>query len=222
LEQIWDGTDRGLTEAPHIYKRNGYYYLTTAEGGTGYNHAVSMARSRSIFGPYEGHPKKHLMCAANAPDHPFQRTGHGQYVETHDGQHYHSFLMGRPIPGLDGGGRFCPLGRETGIERCVWGEDGWLYLEASGLLVRERLPGLADVAPEAPARIDCRFDSLPADFQWLRTPEPKRLFRSEGDLVLTGRESLGSWYEQSLVARRQEHLTYIAETVLAFEPDTYQ
>lgn len=142
LEQIWDGTDRGLTEAPHIFKRNGYYYLTTAEGGTGYNYAVSMARSRSIFGPYEGHPKKHLMCAANAPDHPVQRTGHGQYVETHDGQHYHSFLMGRPIPGLDGGGRFCPLGRETGIERCVWGEDGWLYLEASGLLVRERLPTL--------------------------------------------------------------------------------
>ena len=64
LERIWDGTDRGLTEAPHIFKRNGYYYLTTAEGGTGYDHAVSMARSRSLFGPYEDHPQKYLMCAA--------------------------------------------------------------------------------------------------------------------------------------------------------------
>ena len=222
LERIWDGTDRGLTEAPHIFKRNGYYYLTTAEGGTGYDHAVSMARSRSLFGPYEDHPQKHLMCAADAPDYPIQRTGHGQYVETHDGQHYHSFLMGRPISGLNGSGRFCPLGRETGIERCVWGDDDWLYLENGGVLVREELPGLTDVVPEAPARIEYRFDRLPDDFQWLRTPNPKRLFRCEGDLVLTGRESLGSWYEQSLVARRQEHHVYSAETVVIFEPDTYQ
>jgi xylan 1,4-beta-xylosidase len=60
------------------------------------------------------------------------------------------------------------------------------------------------------------------DFQWLRTPEPERLFRCDGDLVLTGRESLGSWFEQALVARRQEHHVYAAETVVDFAPDTYQ
>jgi xylan 1,4-beta-xylosidase len=90
------------------------------------------------------------MCAADAPDHPIQKTGHGQYVETHDGQFYHTFLMGRPIPGPDGTGRFCPLGRETGIERVVWGDDDWLYLEGGGMLVRTELPGLADVDPDPP------------------------------------------------------------------------
>ena len=79
---IYHGTDRGLTEGPHLFKRDGWYYLTVAEGGTGYDHAVTMARSRAITGPYETHPERHVICAAGS-DGPIQRTGHGQYVETH-------------------------------------------------------------------------------------------------------------------------------------------
>ncbi len=89
----------GLTEAPHLFRRNGWYYLTVAEGGTGYDHAVTMARSRSIFGPYETHPQKHVLTARFDPDSPLQRVGHGQYVEGHDGRHWHSFLCGRPLSG---------------------------------------------------------------------------------------------------------------------------
>ena len=224
VRQIWAGTARGLTEAPHLFKRNGYYYLTVAEGGTGYGHAVSMARSKSIWGPYEGQPDVHLMCAEGAPNHPIQRTGHGQYVETPEGDVYHTFLMGRPISGPDGTGRFCPLGRETGIERCVW-KDDWLYLEEGGPLAREAVPGLDDSEPAAPAAIRRVFDTtdLPREFQWLRTPEPDRIFRLDGNsLILTGRESIGSWFEQALVARRQEHHCYTAETELTFDPETYQ
>lgn len=219
---IFDGTDRGLTEAPHLFWRNGWYYLTTAEGGTGYGHAVTMARSRDIRGPYELHPQKFLLSAADAPAHPIQRTGHGQYVEDEDGTVWHSYLMGRPIPGPDGQGRFCPLGRETGIEKCVWGEDDWLYLEQGGLLVREEIPHKAEAKPQGESRYDLA-DDLHHDFQWLRHPHPERLFRTGPDgLTLIGRESIGSWFEQSLVARRQEHLTYRAETTVNFAPDTYQ
>ena len=78
---IYTGTTLGLTEAPHIFKRNGWYYLTTAEGGTGYDHAETMARSRKLHGPYETHPNQHLMTARFAPGNPIQRVGHGQYVE---------------------------------------------------------------------------------------------------------------------------------------------
>lgn len=218
---IYPGTARGLTEAPHIFKRNGYYYLTTAEGGTGYAHAVSLARSRDIFGPYENHPALHVITAADAPDYPIQRTGHGQYVETPEGEAYHTFLMGRPLPG-----RFCPMGRETGIERCIWGNDDWLYLENGGTLPRETVPLTPPVEHAAPrGGSETCFDTgqLPLEFQWLRTPYPERLFRLEpGTLVLMGRESPGSWFEQSLVARRQEHSVYRASTRLAFQPDTYQ
>ena len=40
--------------------------------------------------------------------------------------------------------------------------------------------------------------------------------------MLTGRESLGSWFEQALVARRQEDFSYEAETELTFTPASYQ
>ena len=216
---IFAGTERGLTEAPHLFKRNGYYYLTVAEGGTGYRHAVTMARSRSIQGPYEAQPG-HLITVTDTPDHPIQRTGHGQYVETPEGEVYHTFLMGRPLPG-----RFCPLGRETGIEKCVWGADDWLYLEAGGTLPRLDVPAPKQVGRRLPEPVETDFTAreLPKDFQWLRTPYPERLFTLQGDgLRVTGRESIGSWYEQSLIARRQEQHAYVAETTLDFAPTDYQ
>jgi xylan 1,4-beta-xylosidase len=66
---------------------------------------------------------------------------------------------------------------------------------------------------------------LPLDFQWLRTPEPERIFslaQRPGWLRLVARESIGSWFEQALVARRQQHFVYRAETELDFQPRTYQ
>ena len=64
---IFKGTAIGFTEAPHLYKRNGYYYLITAEGGTGWGHAITMARSRSLTGPYELHPDKYIVTARDRP-----------------------------------------------------------------------------------------------------------------------------------------------------------
>jgi xylan 1,4-beta-xylosidase len=221
VTNIYPGTSRGLTEAPHLFKRNGYYYLTTAEGGTGYNHAVSLARARDIHGPYEDHPDLHVICHEEA-DVPVQRTGHGQYVETHWGDHYHTFLMGRPQQGPHGA--FCATGRETGIARVVWGADDWLYLDQGGLIVPDEVqaPVAVTQAPDTP--ITYQFDeTLPLDFQWLRTPDPDRLFYIKGGaLVLRGREGIGSWFEQALIARRQCHARYRAETQVQFDPTTYQ
>jgi xylan 1,4-beta-xylosidase len=228
VHNIFAGSPLGLVEAPHLFWRDGYYYLTTAEGGTGYNHAVTMARSKQITGPYELHPNAHLICHSDAPNHPIQRTGHGQFVETPDGEFYHTFLMGRPISDANGKGRFCPMGRETGIEKCIW-KDGWLYLEQGTNLARETVPppkaaqtAKGDIGT---ALVSHRFSAgLPDEFQWLRTPQPERIFRTGPDgLTLIGRESIGSWFEQALVARRQTDFCYRVETTLAaFDPNTYQ
>ncbi len=180
-----------------------------------------MARARAITGPYETHPAGHVI-SAKGTEGRFQRTGHGQYVETHANGGYHSFLMGRPKVGPHG--LFCALGRESGLERVVW-RDGWLWLEAGGLVPREGVPGLIDVepAPDAPVVRDFADGVLPEEFQWLRTPYPERIFRVEkGALLLTGRESPGSWFEQALVARRQEHHAYVVETTVDCAPETYQ
>jgi xylan 1,4-beta-xylosidase len=221
VRNIYAGTARGFTEAPHVFKRNGYYYLTTAEGGTGYQHAVTLSRSRDIWGPFEDHPDLHVICA-DGTDGPIQRTGHGQYVETHWGDCYHTFLMGRPISG-EAGGSFCPLGRETGIDRVIWRDD-WLYLERGGMVAGGSVkpPVAVDSAPQLSVFRQLT-GPLPPEFQWLRTPDPDRIFRiGASGLTLIGRESIGSWFEQSLVARRQEHHTYMAETLVDFAPETYQ
>ncbi|MFN3550172.1 MAG: glycoside hydrolase 43 family protein, partial [Mesorhizobium sp.] len=81
--------------------------------------------------------------------------------------------------------------------------------------------------PDAPRPVRHDFDepALPMDFQWLRTPLPERLFslsERPGHLRLFGRESIGSWFEQALVARRQEQWSFDAETVVDFAPETYQ
>ncbi|MBL1435724.1 MAG: glycoside hydrolase family 43 protein [Rhodobacteraceae bacterium] len=224
ITNIFPGSAHGLVEAPHFFKRNGYYYLTTAEGGTGYGHTVTMARARKLTGPYELHPNTFLMTSKDAPDAPIQRAGHGQMVETPEGDVYHTHLMGRPLPGLKE--RRCVLGRETGIQKCVWKDDGWLYLENGGLVPDVEVPSPDhSVMPHAPKPSLHRFngETLPIEFQWLRTPDSARIFRLTGNaLQLIGRESYGSWFEQALVARRQEHFSFIAETKLTFTPETYQ
>ncbi len=222
IRRIFDGSPHGLTEGPHLFRRNGWIYLTAAEGGTGYDHAVTMARSRDIAGPYELHPETFLLTSKDAPWAALQRAGHGQIVETPDGAVYHTHLCSRPLPGLPRS----PMGRETAIQHCVWGEDSWLRLAGGGLvpaLEVEAPPGAPEPTQARAVRRRFDGDALPAEFQWLRTPESERIFRLTGSaLRLIGRESIGSWFEQALVARRQEHFVYRAETALDFDPDTYQ
>lgn len=221
---IFEGTAAGLTEAPHLYKRDGWYYLVTAEGGTGWNHTMTMARSRTIDGPYALHPDTYVLTSRDKPHAVLQRAGHADLVETQDGDTYAVYLCGRPLPNR---GR-CVLGRETAIQKLVWGQDGWpRTLDGSGD------PTLATPAPNlplqpwpaAPVREDFDGSTLPIDFQWLRTPYPDDIFSlidKPGSLRLYGRESVGSAFRQALVARRQQDHCYSAATVLDFEPAHFQ
>jgi xylan 1,4-beta-xylosidase len=224
IRPIFRGTPIGLTEGPHLYKRGGYYYLLTAEGGTGWGHAVTMARSRELTGPYELHPDVYILTARDRPDVELQRAGHADLVETRAGETYMVHLCGRPIRNR---GR-CTLGRETAIQPMVWSEDGWLRTaDGAGVprceVAAPTLPPY--VFPESPAREDFDGPALPLDFQWLRSPWPEELFsltERSGHLRLYGRETIGSLFRQSLVARRQQAHCYSAETVMEFEPDRFQ
>jgi xylan 1,4-beta-xylosidase len=221
---IFQGTPLGLTEAPHLYKRDGWYYLITAEGGTGWNHAVTMARSRNLVGPYELHPDTYIMSARNRPDAPLQRAGHGDLVETQSGETYMVYLCGRPLPNR---GR-CVLGRETAIQPMLWGADGWLRTPDGEGAPQLEVP--SSNLPEQPfaaepIREDFDTPALPAVFQWLRSPYPEELFSlaaRPGHLRLYGRETIGSLFRQALIARRQQSFCYTVETVLEFEPEHYQ
>ncbi|KAL7923342.1 glycoside hydrolase family 43 protein [Trichoderma austrokoningii] len=216
-KMIFYGTALGLVEGPHLYKRNGWYYLLTAEGGTGYDHAATLARSKSIWGTYELHPHTHIISSKDSPFAALQRAGHADFVETPDGKTYLVHLAGRPI----GQKRRCVLGRETAIQEAYWGEDDWLYIKNGPVpSLQVNVPGTRNEDAYWEEKRYTFEDGLHKDFQWLRTPEPERIFAVEhGKLVLTGRESIGSWFEQSLVARRQTHFSFDAETVVDFLPE---
>ena len=221
---IFQGTPIGFTEGPHLYKRNGYYYLLTAEGGTGWGHAVTLARSRNLEGPYELHPETYILTSRDRPDAELQRAGHADLVETPQGETYMVHLCGRPIPNR---GR-CILGRETAIQKMEWRSDDWLYSttgsHAPAVLVPA--PDLPEQKwPAPPQRTQFQTPSLPVEFQWLRSPYPDELFSltaRPGHLRLFGRETIGSLFRQSLVARRiQSHCCSISSS-LEFEPTHFQ
>lgn len=222
---IFKGTPLGLTEAPHLYKRDGWYYLLTAEGGTGWNHAVTMARARKIDGPYELHPDTYILSSRHRPDVALQRAGHADIVETPAGETYMVYLCGRPLPNR---GR-CVLGRETAIQPMVWGKDGWLRTTDGQGIAQSNPPAPQKLAPHPfpapPARENFDAPTLPIEFQWLRSPWPEELFSLKarpGHLRLYGRETIGSLFKQALVARRQQALCYSASTVVEFEPEHFQ
>lgn len=225
--RIWrGGTNRGCLEGPHLTKKNGTYYLMCAEGGTGYGHSVTMARSRSVKGPYEGDPANPILTSQPKdynlrgypdalrpdlfnPDSPLQKCGHGSYVDLPNGETYLFHLCGRPLlPELR-----CVLGRETAIQKMTWTEDGWLR-KADG-------NPLAAVEVEEP--------SLPA---W--TPEggqeawyaprqmPERFARIADVITLRGGESLASTNEVSLLARKLQSLHTVFTAKLSFDPAAFQ
>jgi xylan 1,4-beta-xylosidase len=221
---IFAGTSIGFTEAPHLYKRNGWYYLITAEGGTFWGHAVTMARSRRITGPYELHPDTYVLTSRHRPDAPLQKAGHADLVETQSGETWIAYLCGRPLRNR---GK-CTLGRETAIQPMVWGDDDWLHTTDGERIpqLTPRAPNLsAHAFPATPARVEFDEAALPIDFQWLRTPYGEELFSlaaRPGHLRVYGRETMGSQFNQGLVARRQQSHWYSASTMLEFEPRHFQ
>ncbi|PTT88931.1 glycoside hydrolase 43 family protein, partial [Pelomonas sp. HMWF004] len=136
VKNIYTGTALGVVEGPHLYRRNGWYYLLTAEGGTFYEHAVTLARSRHIDGPYETLPGNPLMTAWHKKTDGLQRSGHASWVETAGGEWFMAHLCGRPLewsgphaarnnPAGGYDGLHCPLGRETALQRLHWRDDDW-------------------------------------------------------------------------------------------------
>ncbi|WP_323815135.1 glycoside hydrolase family 43 protein [Cellvibrio sp. NN19] len=221
---IFAGSELGLTEGPHIYQRNGWYYLITAEGGTEYGHAVTMARSREITGPYELHPHNPIMSARDYPDAPLQKTGHADLVCTQHAQWYAVYLAGRPLTPR---GR-CTLGRETVIEQMEWRDDDWLYPVTNQKTTRLQVP--AANLKDAPFKPTAELDSfsekvLESYWQSLRVPVSENwlsLSEREGFVRLKGRESLSSTRDQSLIARRVQAFDIEASCKIDFSPTNFQ
>ncbi|MEK3731460.1 glycoside hydrolase family 43 protein [Paenibacillus sp. FSL M8-0334] len=230
-EVIFKGTDVKLTEAPHLYKIGDYYYLLTAEGGTKYDHQATIARSKQLHGPYEVHPDNPLISSFAVPRNPLQKAGHASIVKTHTDEWFLVHLTGRPLPRpdqplLDPRG-FCPLGRETAIQRLEWRND-WPYVVGGNFPSLEiEGPEIAEVPwdPDYPEKDDFDSSELNLHFQNLRIPLGEHIVSltdRPGHLRLYGKESLTSRFTQAFIARRWQHFNFTAETKVDFRPDTFQ
>lgn len=220
---IFKGTELGCTEGPHVYHINDYYYLITAEGGTEWNHAVTLARSNNLEGPYEVHPKNPILTSSNDRSLELQKSGHADIVQTQNGDWYMVHLCSRPLPNTER----CILGRETAIQKIVL-KNNWFYLEdgPNRPQISVQAPDLQETKPDAPPTYDdFDTDTLPIQYQTLRCRLDKNslsLNERPGFLRLKGGQSLESRFDQVLVARRQQAFRYKATTCLEFEPNTFQ
>ncbi|UGQ13972.1 glycoside hydrolase family 43 protein [Yinghuangia sp. ASG 101] len=122
---LWTGTGLAYSEAPHLYSRNGWWYLVIAEGGTERGHAVSVARSRSITGPFDPHPANPVF-SHRSTGHPVQNTGHADLVELPDGRWAMVYLGVRPRGSSP---RFHVNGRETFLAGVEWADDWPVVVE---------------------------------------------------------------------------------------------
>lgn len=210
IHVIWGGfADQAIwTEAPHLYYREPYYYVLTAEGGTGHEHAVVIGRSKDLFGPYEpNHMNPILTHRHLGRDYPVVNVGHADLVSTPSGDYYMMALASRPY-----GGYYRNLGRETFIAAVKW-EDGWPIVNAGyGRLHDTGTIDLEVAAVQTPSeRID--FNQAERDLRLvcIRGRQWERVFKQvpeHGLKLQASDERLDQPGNPTAIFRRQCHKSY--------------
>jgi len=165
------------------------------------------------------------------PRNPLQKSGHASIVQTHTDEWFLVHLTGRPLPRenqplLDDRG-YCPLGRETAIQRIEWKYDWPYVVGGNGPSLEIEGPDIAEVKwkSDYDEKDDFDADELNNHFQSLRIPlgeDIVSLKDNHGHLRLYGKESLTSKFTQAFIARRWQHFNFTAETKVAFNPNSFQ
>ncbi len=216
---VWKGAmvDAWSPEAPHIYRKDDWYYLMIAEGGTEDYHAVTIARSRSPLGPYEGYPGNPVLTHRHLGlDYPICNVGHGDLVQLADGSWYMVALASRLIDGYHKN-----MGRETFIAPVDFSGQ-WPVVSPGTGRVEWVYPAPAlPPHPFAPAEQD-DFSAL--CWNALGTPDPDSFTLEDGGLTLRSRLD---WLVPDALprlpvpngcpgfyGRRQQHMCFRAEVTL--------
>ncbi|KAI1816242.1 glycoside hydrolase family 43 protein [Poronia punctata] len=121
---LWNGTGGVWPEGPHLYKKDGWYYLMIAEGGTERDHSVTIARSRKLKGPYEAYEKNPILTNRDTDEY-FQTVGHADLFQDTEGNWWGVALATRSGPEFE----VYPMGRETVLFPVTWEENSWPILE---------------------------------------------------------------------------------------------
>jgi alpha-N-arabinofuranosidase len=220
-------------EGPHIFRKDGYYYLICAEGGTADLHSQVVFRSRGVWGPYESFEENPILTQRHLPiprPDPVTTAGHADFVETPSGEWWAVFLATRPYILRSPQDEFYNTGRETWLAPVVW-KDGWPRIDLGGDVVKYRYPA-PDLPGQSPALIPTsgnftyrdEFDepSLRKSWMFLRTPRTAwySLTDIPGSLRLRLRpETAAGTSNPTFLGHRQQHLTGSATVSLSFVTD---
>jgi alpha-N-arabinofuranosidase len=212
-------------EGPHIVRKDGFYYLIAAEGGTAEGHSQVVLRSRSVAGPYKPNPANPILTQrdlARDRPHPITSAGHADFVQTPKGEWWATFLAVRPYAG-----DFYNTGRETFLMPVDWSGE-WPRITPPGQSIpySHRRPDLPrEAAPKVPTSgafaVRDEFDgpSLPPHWMTMRNPRSRWWSLERGRLVLEARGvGLSDMGNPSLWGRRQQHLDASASTLVRFAP----
>lgn len=213
---LWKGTGGRYPEAPHLIRKDGWYYLLISEGGTEYGHMVTIARSRDIYGPYEANPGNPILTHRDmsAQNNPIQATGHADMVQAPDGSWWMVCLGIRPQTGQNH-----LLGRETLLAPVRWEKGGWPIVNESGTIsleMKANLPSWHPTEPEAARQV---FSSRPLGPEWVyvRNPQRDKYENRTNALALHGTDATLDATEKSptMVLRRQRSINCDISTTLA-------
>lgn len=218
--KVWWSTGGRYSEGPHIYKKDGFYYLMAAEGGTEEAHSATIARSNNIWGPYIDNPANPILAHANAAgqNSQIQGVGHADIVQAHDGSwwmmhHGYRKVVGYPIHHI--------LGRETCLAPVTWPKNGWPVVNGNGVVtVNMTCPTLPlKPFPKKPKRDE--FNDQQLGFEWNFIRYPSNFYEiKKGALHITGLSSrIGdSDVSPAFVGRRLQNHNFNAITTMHFEP----
>jgi len=222
-EIIWRGTGGRCAEGPHMYKKDGWYYLMIAEGGTEYGHSETIARSRDLRGPFEACPSNPILSHAPARGYqnPIQGTGHADLIQAHDGSWWMVCLGFRVL-----GGFHHITGRETMLAPVKWDENGWPVVNGNGAISLEmNVPTLPQV-PVAKKLVRTDFDTSKLGLEWNYNCAPRyeNYSVSAAGYLLPEREgwlrlrpckvTISESDSPTWLGRRQQHIDFSAKTKL--------
>jgi alpha-N-arabinofuranosidase len=212
-------------EGPHILKRNGWYYLYAAEGGTSVNHSEVVLRSKSVWGPYVPYEGNPILTQRELPadrKYPITSAGHAQFVDGPDGKMYCIFLAVRPYEG-----DYYNTGRETFIAPVTW-KDEWPMIEHGEKAIEYSYQtNIKEIKPKGGLpqsgnfQYTLTFDKgLDPSLLFMRTVDSSSFKTSKADgLTLKLKpETILEFKNPSFVGKRQQHLNSTAETELNFSP----
>jgi xylan 1,4-beta-xylosidase len=212
---LYYGDNKHATEGPHLLKKDGWYYLFLAEGGTGRGHRISVARSETLFGKYEPCPFNPIMTQSDSKA-MLQCCGHGKPVMTQAGDWYMVYLCSRYLDD-----KYGMLGRETALDPIIWTADGWpMVNNLQGPSVLQKKPELFGAEKEEfKDTFEDTFEDLELGLEWMspRSPELDGIKIIDNQLrIKSSRYDLNSMKARNVVVFRQKHFDFEVSVQMIF------